>query len=92
MKLAVILAAYVPLALLRGWVISLLWGWYVTDYFGVRSLDVTEGVGLGILVSLSMSRSPTKEDEERHWAIDLAHMMLFPLIALAFGWAWSFVR
>jgi hypothetical protein len=92
MKLVAVLAAYVPLALLRGWVIALLWGWYVADYFDLSPLTVVEAVGLGVLASVFLSRPPTEEEKERGVAEDILYAAMFPLLALLFGWLWSFVR
>jgi hypothetical protein len=87
----VTLVGYVPLALFRGWVISLLWGWYVADYFGFARLTIVEAVGLGILVSVFTShRNP--DDGDRSVWLDLTYAVMFPALGLLFGWAWSFAR
>lgn len=86
------LAAYIPLALLRGWVIALLWGWYVTDYFGARPLTIVEAVGLGILASLFTPSGPDDSDEEGWWIKSILRALINPILALAFGFAWSFLR
>lgn len=90
MKALILLAAYVPLALLRGWVIALLWEWYVTDYFGLPLLTIVEAVGLGILVTVFLSRMPSKDEEERGVVYTLTWVVASPLLALGFGWLWSF--
>lgn len=85
-----VLIAYVPLALFRGWVISILWQWYVTDYFGLAPLTVIEAVGLGIVVSV-FTPSPTPDDEKGLW-YPLVYSLILTLVALTFGWLWSFAR
>lgn len=92
MKAVVWLVAYVPLALLRGWVIALLWGWYVVDYFGLAPLTIVQAVGLGLLVSLFTSRAPTEEDQQRSVIEELFYAAMFPLLTLAFGALWSLAR
>lgn len=81
------LAAYIPLALLRGWVLSLLWGWYVVDYFGMRALSVVEAVGLSLLVGLLTAGFPPADD--RPVWFGAAYSALISLTVLAFGWLWS---
>lgn len=82
---------YVPLALFRGWVISLLWGWYVSDTFGLERLTVVQAVGLGILVFMFTARRDPDDDDRSLW-LNLAYAALFPALGLVFGWAWSFAR
>lgn len=89
-KLAIVLIAYAPLALLRGWVIALLWGWYVTDYFGLKALTIIEAVGLGILFTAFHIGKPT--NDEKPIGYEIAYYALVPLLALLFGWLWSFSR
>lgn len=90
--LVAMLIAYVPLALFRGWVIALLWGWYVSDYFGAPSLTIVEAVGLGILASLFTSHSSDDDQEDGWWIKAILRALITPVLALVFGFAWSFLR
>lgn len=90
--IVVLLVAYVPLALFRGWVTALLWQWYVADYSDIPPLTVVQAVGIGILVSMFTGRVPSEEERDRHWVWDLGFGLLYPAIALGFGWAWTFAR
>jgi cytochrome bd-type quinol oxidase subunit 1 len=91
-KLAALLVLSIPLSLFRGWVLALLWGWYVADYFGLRHLTVVEGVGLGILATLMVARAPSAEDQDRTVVETALISVSYGLIALLFGWLWSFAR
>ena len=81
--LLVLLLVVVPLlALLNGWALSILWGWFIVP-LGAPPIGVFHGAGLGILVSLFVRPKSTDSDE----AVALVvAAFLNPLVSLAFGY------
>lgn len=71
----------VPLALLRGWVLSLLWGWFIVP-LGVPAVGVVHAIGIAFVVG--MFTSAAKVDSDHPWR-NIAIGFLAPLLTLAFG-------
>jgi hypothetical protein len=65
--LPIAFAILVPLMLLEGWVLSLLWGWLIVPTFDVMALTVIQAIGVVVvfrLVQLDPYRPPKKKDED----------------------------
>ena len=71
-----------PLALLRGFVLKILWAWFVIP-LGVMPLGLAHAIGFSVIVGL-LTSACHKEDEKDPWAT-FAGAMGGPLGALAFG-------
>lgn len=85
-------------AILRGFVLTQLWTWFVlTTFPGTPVLSIPVAIGLaatvGMLSGTSYSSSGSANDEERRSkAVNSAvSIVLTPLLALIFGWiVWQF--
>lgn len=73
-----------------GYVLSILWGWFVVPTFGLPSLSVVTAIGIAIVVSYLTHQIYTGREEKKEWSEKFADMIgygiLKPLIALGFGW------
>ena len=47
---------------LRGYILSIMWGWFVVSQFALRPLGVLEAIGLGFVVGLFNMHSMTVSD------------------------------
>jgi hypothetical protein len=73
------LVLLVMLAWFQGWVLSLLWGWFVSPSLGLGKLGVIQILGLGMTVRLLIGSayttpSPTSADA------------IVPAVCLVLGW------
>lgn len=88
MKTALIFLAYFPLAMLQGFVLMTLWGWYVTPIFGVATPSLVLCIGFGIFVFALRPRASSDPD------IDVGKfiftVVFWSLWTLAIGWFWHF--
>ena len=50
-------AVIAPLVLLRTWVLTALWGWYVVPAFGAQPLRMAYAFGLALLASYALPRN-----------------------------------
>ena len=103
-----VLVLFPFITLLHGWVLTVLWGWFVVPQFGVATLSLPTAVGLDILFdflaykhSQLPSRSEGAGDKEVSWAEKFRRAfvpsfslsLLRPGVTLAFGWVFHlFVR
>ena len=79
-----------PLAILRAWVLSWLWQWYVVPHFGVAPLPVAIAFGLALIASYIKASTSTVKKEYRETTLEWVSMFVNPLAALLIGWIGSF--
>lgn len=75
------------IALYAGWVISILWGWFVVP-LGVPSVGAVHAYGLALVVAMFTAKCPTKKDDRED--LDVGVLIFTPVllytILLVFGW------
>lgn len=76
------------LAVLNGFVLSKLWGWFVVTQFDLPSLGVVPAIGVGLAVSFLTHQVQNKSDEDSderalRTIIESAVVAVFALI---YGW------
>lgn len=87
--------------LLNGLLISVTWGWFIAPIFRTRDIDIPEGIGLSIFLSiiLPLRSNPAAKDEFKAdmepWEIaarGLARVVgsgiFAPIFVLIMAWAW----
>jgi hypothetical protein len=74
----------------RGYVFSILWGWFAVPQFGLPELPVVAAIGVSILIGFATyqhQRGP-KDTRSTSDAIAVAagNVFLYPLMVLGLGW------
>lgn len=73
----------------RGYVLSILWRWFIVVPFGAPILTVPQAIGVAIVVSFLISRRASSDKDERpveeQILEDVFVMFLWPLLALGMG-------
>ena len=73
--------------LINGWVLSILWGWFIVPVFGVQAITLGQAIGLSMVVSfLTYQYIDAKKDENNGAWTAVAVAIFRPLFALFFGW------
>lgn len=72
---------------LRGWILSVLWSWFVVP-LGAAGIDMWHAAGFAAIVTLLTHRSESEESEDtsKLWGRLIAAAVVLPLLMLAFGW------
>jgi hypothetical protein len=73
----------------RGWVMSLLWLWFVAGTFGVQAITLAQALGLSIAFGLLHSYVPDvkqRKTEAENLALTLYAGLVQPTLALVVGW------
>lgn len=89
---AVALPAIMAIAFIwGGYVLSVLWGWFVVPAFGVPHIGVAAAIGIGLLVKAityqpDASKSDRNEPHVDKMAKSFAVAFLVPLLNLGIGW------
>lgn len=91
-----VIALFVLLALSAiwsGYVLTILWAWFVVPTFHLPQLSLAAAIGIAIVVKYLTHHVDTHEDN-RSWddkfAVSIGFALLFPLMALFFGWVVHF--
>lgn len=69
---------------LRGFALSVLWGWFVAPVFGVPELGIAQSLGLAVLLGLFLPNAA--KSEEKSTAAAWSAILLGPLSAILIGW------
>jgi hypothetical protein len=73
----------------KGYVLSILWGWFIVPFFGLAPLTVPMAIGVVLIASFLTSRYLHIEDERRpseKLASVAGHEFLYPAVVLGVGW------
>ena len=71
----------------RGWILSLMWGWFIVPVSGLRAISIPEAIGLSLLAAM-LCGSSRRSEEERSESLEDAlgrsavPMFVMPLVAL----------
>ena len=87
MILLIVIVAIVIVAqsvILRGMVLSTLWGWYAVPIFGLHPLNLAQAIGVCVVVHLLTHQYVPARDKDV-WG-PLANLYLMPLSLLLVGW------
>ena len=76
------------LHLLSGFVLKMLWGWFIVPVFHLPNLNLAAAIGVSIVVSLLCNSTPADSDKEiSDQVISLInHNLRRAIFALAAGW------
>jgi hypothetical protein len=80
-----ILAAFVSSIFsitLNGFVLVQLWTWFVSDFFGIRTITIPEGLGLALVLGY-LTHQYQKDDRE--FVERVIYSIVYAISALAFG-------
>lgn len=82
-----IVGVLAALTMWRGYVLTVLWAWFVVSTFAVPALSIPAAIGLCLTVSMFKNRRKDNSmDEKEPWGQELATEALIPLLALVLGW------
>lgn len=74
--------------LANGWVMSILWGWFVVTSLGVPKLGVIPATGMVVMTTMLKSHAFPKHEDTTADAMGkrVAMNVIVLLFALSFGW------
>jgi len=70
---------------IHGWVLSLLWLWFLVP-LGLPTLAIAHAIGIGVLVGLLTNQYIPNRDSEEEILNMVAHSICQPLILLTIGY------
>lgn len=85
-----VVAMMVISSLLRGYALSVLWGWFMVPTLGLPALSVVQAIGIAIVISFLTYQYNDCQKKEKSFGetVGQASVMavVYPLGALLFGW------
>lgn len=78
-----------------GWVLSVLWGWFLVPTLGVPSIGVVQAMGVHLMMGFLTHQSHMSDrgddvDFSQVYGFVLLNSLLFPATALVMGYAIQF--
>jgi cytochrome bd-type quinol oxidase subunit 1 len=70
----------------RGYVLMVLWRWFIVPAFHLPPLTLTLAIGLSLIVGYLTHQAPTTKDESPAFGRSVLLALIFPAIALLVGW------
>jgi len=81
-------------AMWRGYVLSVLWGWFIVPVFHLPVLSIATAIGLCLIITFLTHQPNSKDDsEDSAWdsfTSSIRIAFLGPLMALFAGWILTF--
>lgn len=75
----------IPVSIIYGgFVVSILWKWFIAPIFLLQHLTITQAIGLSLFITYFTINKETPS--EASWEILISYMLMKPTIALASGW------
>lgn len=73
---------------LRGWVLSVLWKWFIVSTFGLQPLSIVQAIGVSLILSylLNIYHPPKNLKTLEGVSEMIAEALLVPFFILGFGW------
>lgn len=71
-------------AILRGWALSILWGWFAMPVFGLPALGIAQAMGVALTIGILTHQYVPNKDKET-WQ-PFATMLCAPFLGLLIGW------
>ncbi len=69
----------------NGYVLSILWGWFIVTTFHAPALSIPAAIGISMVVSYLTATYNDAKDPDRKWFGPLVYVISRPLFALGIG-------
>lgn len=76
-------------AILNGWVLSILWKWFMVPTLGLPDISLASAIGIALVISYLTYQPVDCEPKERETGekvVYLGMLVLRPFFVLFFGW------
>ena len=73
----------------RGYVFSILWGWFAVPVFGLPTLSIAAAIGIAMLISFLVYQPQHYEDTRSDYqkiASAIGVVIFYPALVLLVGW------
>lgn len=88
-SIAGVTALLVLRVILSGWVLSVLWGWFLVPTLDLPQISIVQALGISLVIGYLTHQYIDCQKPERKKSEEIAAgiiMLIYPLIALFIGW------
>lgn len=86
MELVIFLILFIPLTLLRGWVILSLWGWFILP-LGAPNIQMSQALGIALILSFVTTHSFNLKDKTTEEKVkEYIMIIIYPLFTVGLGY------
>jgi len=88
-SLAVIFGMVAIIAILDGWILCILWRWFIVPLFGLPELNIGSAIGISLIIGLLTGKktdNQKKEEKENGKTGKSFNIICIPLLILFVGW------
>ncbi|MCK9429320.1 MAG: hypothetical protein M0R17_04900 [Candidatus Omnitrophica bacterium] len=82
-KIFSVIISMIVVLMLRGFIITKLWAWFIVSLFNLPTLTIASALGISLVCDIIIPRQSNKSDEI--WS-SLLSSVLLSLLVLLFGW------
>jgi len=78
----------IPMTILYGWVLSILWRWFFVPAFNLSPITLVQAIGIALVIRFLLYTTQYHREEDREAAM-IEHTIngfIMPFIFLGFGW------
>ena len=76
--------------IMNGWVLSIMWRWFIVPFFHLPELTIAYAVGISMVISLFKDKSSVSQNNEKSLSEKIisafVYAFILPLLSLGFGW------
>ncbi len=76
-------------AIINGWALSTLWGWFIVPVFDLPILTIIQAIGISLILGYITSKEPKHSDDRKssdRIIESTAHTLATPLFSVGIGW------
>jgi len=73
-------------AIWRGYVVSVLWGWFAVPLLHLPPMGVAQAMAIGLLASVLTHQYVPSDSDKEDWWKQFFYIALMPLAALLIAW------
>ena len=88
-KFIVVVLGMIIIPIIKGFVLSKLWLWFIVPIFQIQPLRVIEAIGIIFLINFIRLKRDKPDDSEEFWvgfAYNIGFTIVMGCFALLFGW------
>ena len=75
-------------AMVNGWALSILWGWFIVPVFGLPKISIVQAAGINLLATTIVAQRPKDDEDDPKLSLakDFLFSILHPFLALMLGY------
>lgn len=79
-------------SIVGGWVLSVLWAWFIAPFFGLPAISIAQACGVSLVIGLMTKEGYSKNNDQgvsEMIAAGISNAVFVPLFSLGIGWVFK---